>query len=63
MPDDLAQPQIIDREVWRDPWRERLLQANLLISILGLTAIWLYLLAKGFWTTAGWLISLLAIVD
>jgi hypothetical protein len=59
MPDDLAQPEIIDREVGRDPWRERLLQANLLISILGLTAIWLYFLAKGFWTTARWLIRLL----
>jgi hypothetical protein len=59
MPDDLAQPQIMDRGVRSDPWRERLLHANLLISMLGLTAIWLYHLAKGFWTTAGWLISLL----
>jgi hypothetical protein len=59
MSDDLAQPQIIDQEVGRDPWRKRLLHANLLIILLGLTAIWLYLLAKGLWTTAGWLISLL----
>jgi len=46
MPDDLAQPQIMDREVRSDPWRERLLHANLLISMLGLTAIWLYHLQK-----------------
>jgi hypothetical protein len=57
MPDDL-EPQILDREVRRDPWRERLLHANLLIILLGLTAIWLYLLVKGFWTMA-WLIGLL----
>lgn len=54
---DTTQSQVPDSTIEQTSLHDRLLEANILITMLGSTCIWLYVVARGVWAAAEWLLG------